>query len=254
VTALSLTACVILIALWVRSNTTRNDFWYWKFAINQPSVVIGSISGQLLICLAPVEINLTRPALKFERVNELFFRVTLDDNDATQLWDTSSHWPIRIAHGSIVRSHSLEISYWFLTLGTAAIAVVPWIHRFRFLPKRFSLRTMFVVSTVLAITFVTVHQKRMIKMARDEYEVTLPRWQLTLEDATNTIAASEALLEAESSAIWISHSTAVARHLKRLDKMLHDAEVRFRGYESPEGREFHRKDCVRIRSEIAKYN
>jgi hypothetical protein len=90
VTALSLTACVLLVVFWVRSNTTRDDFWYWKFAINQPSVVIGSINGRLLVCIAPVEIILTRPTLKFERANELLFRVTLDDNDARQLWDTSS--------------------------------------------------------------------------------------------------------------------------------------------------------------------
>jgi hypothetical protein len=41
VTALSLTACGLLVVFWVRSNTTRVDFWYWKFAINRPSVVIG---------------------------------------------------------------------------------------------------------------------------------------------------------------------------------------------------------------------
>jgi hypothetical protein len=47
VTVLSLTACVLLIALWVRSYY-GGDYLYWNFAYHR-SVLVGSTHGRLVI-------------------------------------------------------------------------------------------------------------------------------------------------------------------------------------------------------------
>jgi hypothetical protein len=122
VTALCLTACVLLIALWVRS--------YSRFESNR----------WLLSAMGRVYIN-GRFILSPENEDK-----ELDVEHYQTRFGTSG---LRIRGNAKVSSMGADfvMPYWTLTLLAAILAAVPW------LPwsKRFSLRTLLIVTTLIAV-------------------------------------------------------------------------------------------------------
>jgi hypothetical protein len=125
VTVLGLTACVLLVALWVRS--------YWWF----DSTSIGGIlsaKGRVYI----------QGSINFE--SEDLLNAPVPD---VQMYQTRFGTNVIFARGvkiTMVRADAV-LPYWALTLLAAILATVPW------LPwsNRFSLRTLLIVATLVAV-------------------------------------------------------------------------------------------------------
>src|SRR5688500_17634292 len=133
VTAVSLTACVLLVALWVRS--------YWRCDIFEgdypPSyLIVGSVRGYLGIGWEGDPLA-----------------------DATSLvWEFDSYPPdydeelpslitLGFEYKRSAIGASLLIPYWFPVIVTGLLAVALIIRR----PKRFSLRTLLIATTLVAV-------------------------------------------------------------------------------------------------------
>jgi hypothetical protein len=124
VTALSLTACVLLVALWVRS--------YWRTdAITGP---VGA-TRWFIIHTTPNQLNvLVSHPLARDRMR----------------WKTHSHvnaGKLRWKFNSQQYAISLVIPIWFAALCSVVIAAAPWSG----LSKRFSLRTLLIVTALVAV-------------------------------------------------------------------------------------------------------
>jgi hypothetical protein len=125
VTASSLTACVLLVALWVRSNWYLDEFWIplpYSRALGCVSVAnCGSIGLQR---------------------RELDPSVYIVGYSSTDDWQTERG----VLRGfSIIRESDVfywNVPYWFLVL---LFAVIPW------LPYRFSLRTLLIATALVAV-------------------------------------------------------------------------------------------------------
>jgi len=132
VTALSLTACVLLVALWVRSHYFYDDvrvplpgmrmfdftsfpehldFHVWNDLDRNPQWEFRSLS---LDELAEERIELPTTGLGF------------------YAWLESNYWGIRLPH-------------WFLVLLTSTLATLPWLR------SRFSVRTLLIATTLVAV-------------------------------------------------------------------------------------------------------
>ena len=110
VTALSLTACVLLIALWVRS------YWYWE------------------------SLNWYFSTTKYINVSSDAGQLSLGVGDLPGVMP--GYWrgkPGVYVGGQFVMPHLL------LLLGTAVLSALPW------LPWRFSLRTLLIATTLVAV-------------------------------------------------------------------------------------------------------
>jgi hypothetical protein len=131
VTALSLTACVLLIALWVRS------YWRTYYILglrgNVGEFSIGSENGRVG-CIWP-----TTPLSIF----------------SVERWQFGSESPDRTPfpgvlgfyYGDLVLGLSgIILPYWFIVLAMAATAISPWLPWSR----RFSLRTLLIATTLIA--------------------------------------------------------------------------------------------------------
>jgi hypothetical protein len=143
VTALSLTACVLLVALWVRSYKAYDG-------------IIGHVSKNRLINAHSFEgylgvgtsvwPSLPPPFTDYEpgHVN------SLSASDEGKTWflvdDTGSRWRLYVATGPNQES-GIVAPHWFVATLTAGIAVAPWITW----SKRFSLRTLLIATTLAAI-------------------------------------------------------------------------------------------------------
>jgi hypothetical protein len=127
VTALSLTACVLLIALWVRSYR----------------------SIDLLCCPIPgahsFEIQSKHGwlGIRWLRDAKWHFAIYSMDEGANSVVDT--YWPRRIALIENARQTALIIPHSFPVLLLCGLAVVPW------MPGRFSLRTLLIATTLVAL-------------------------------------------------------------------------------------------------------
>jgi hypothetical protein len=128
VTALSLTACVLLIALWVRS--------YWRFDgiyklyKNGMSLTLASNNGAILIP---------------DEKQTLFVRY------AHQGWKLRSKRAVPIILNAqwmpAPGKPLVVIPHWFPVLLFSTLAAVPWIHW----SKRFSLRALLIATTLVAV-------------------------------------------------------------------------------------------------------
>ena len=135
VTALSLTACVLLIALWVRS--------YRKFEW----VVIRVPGAYLRIVSYPAALQIMK---------EPFF---VDEQLAQSPWQiherprhpsVTGYYLPRITKGQwpFLSEAVLIVPYWVLLSVAALLAALPWIRQ---LGRRFSLRTLFIATTLVAV-------------------------------------------------------------------------------------------------------
>jgi hypothetical protein len=129
VTALCLAACVLLVALWVRS--------YWRLHILQKrtgfaAVQISSVKGR--IAIAQLD---RRAAIGASYLN-------VESGDAAD-WRMGGVSGFAYYDDGIVTA--FVAPHWSLALLSAALAVTPWISR----SCRFSLRTLFITTTLVAL-------------------------------------------------------------------------------------------------------
>jgi hypothetical protein len=138
VTALCLTASVLLIALWVRS-------YWWADSIDIPMssetmFYFESRKGELYLSLYD-DTGVDTSGLPPQRRTSKWLVDEVDElpNEFSTFewyWDTSYK--------------SVGLPTWLPLIGFITAAVVPWISR---LPRRFSLRTLLIATTLVAIAF-----------------------------------------------------------------------------------------------------
>jgi hypothetical protein len=126
VTALSLTACVLLIALWVRS------YWWWD-----------SVSLNHLVFWS-ADIESSRGGITASAGEDRDFPWTYDRHTyrAAGLNQTFEISVMITGQGA-----RLAVPYWILICTLIPIATIPWLHWSR----RFSLRTLLIATTVVAV-------------------------------------------------------------------------------------------------------
>jgi hypothetical protein len=137
VTALSLTACVLLVALWVRSNRWADDVWI-PLPLNR-DIGLTSESGCVSISLFRRDMTPPYP-----------FGWSSSDMNRTR-----NPVPPTNSGFRVVREPDYSLIYvpnWFLALLAAVFAAVPWVNRIR----RYSLRTLLIVTTLVAVGLGTV--------------------------------------------------------------------------------------------------
>jgi hypothetical protein len=140
VTALSLTACVLLIALWVRS------YWIADGFASANSWAVVSLRGELLVSV----LDNSGVGGGFEvgygaaKINEEF--------DSWNLYAVATPtWNVFFARGGALPGWFHLVAVKFLTLLiiplVIALSTCPWIHWSR----RFSLRTLLIATTLVAV-------------------------------------------------------------------------------------------------------
>jgi hypothetical protein len=128
-----LVACVASIGLWVRS------YWWWDWAEGQASALfhvrVFSGHGQFGIETSlRTKANSQLWSMSSTSVETLM--AGIDPGSFSRIWG-------RFEFGS----YGLFLPYWFLVPVFATLSAVPWIRP----PRRFSLRTLFIAITFLAI-------------------------------------------------------------------------------------------------------
>ena len=135
VTALSLTACVLLIVLWVRSC------WYVDALYIAHSHCVVSMRDKLYI-----DAGIARPAILPSS------EYHLGPLDTLSIWNSENK--VSVGYEGVVASWPANWTtvypIWGLTLMTAALAAAPWT------PHRFSLRTLLIAMTLVAVVLGTI--------------------------------------------------------------------------------------------------
>jgi hypothetical protein len=132
---------IALCVLWVRS--------YWHFdqiegQLFQRNLFLASASGQIRLSVIespkPVALNLASSRIEGDRVGLILTRT-----DGTNLWLL----PLFVAS---LAPTAKCVWMWYLlpTFLVIVLSALPWIH---YLPRRFSLRTMLIAATLIALTF-----------------------------------------------------------------------------------------------------
>jgi hypothetical protein len=139
VSVLSLTTCVLLVALWVRSYRAREEF---RGFLGKHVLSIPSARGELGIGLWGWQSNSFGWTLRSDS----------DSEDTKSLWPPAKgrpplsslgiHWFRSLAPDMTL----LIIPYWLLVLSTATIAAATWV----WYSRQFRLRTMFIAWTLVA--------------------------------------------------------------------------------------------------------
>ena len=120
-------ACVLLIALWVRS------YWWADNALNVLGHDLISIHGNVVI----------DDTIRFEFADDRIIWLGGGTND--RFWFV----PISLAHAAHARQGSgIAVPYWFLVFPLAVLTSAPWLSQIRW---RFSLRTLLIATTLVAV-------------------------------------------------------------------------------------------------------
>ena len=128
VTALSLTACVLLIALWVRSYWS-DDMWH-GYISNTRVATVGSIHGRAGVRIETVDPMLNYHAIGFRSWPSGWIGYP-KKNKVNTVW-TDDQFAVTVPYGLLV-------------LLFATLAPIPWIKR------RFSLRTLLIAIALIAV-------------------------------------------------------------------------------------------------------
>ena len=136
VTALSLTACVLLVALWVQS-LSRTDLLEWN--------ITGNAGVAALSYRARADFWVGRMSVQLESDRVAFGIYYYPSR-------VNIHSPVRFGfefmHNSPaptgVASFGIKMPYWFIVLCTVVLAAAPWIK------WRFSLRTLLIATALVA--------------------------------------------------------------------------------------------------------
>jgi len=121
-------ACVLLIALWVRSHRKVDHV---SVGIVRQVLSFDSNGRLLIISLRPARLS-SWP-------------------DTTSLFLKHTYPTLRIRQGPN-GGLAIQTRHWIAVLATGLITVLPWIHW----PKRFSLRTLLIAATVIAAILGTI--------------------------------------------------------------------------------------------------
>lgn len=119
--------CLLLIALWVRS------YWWWDNLNVGARHSIDSVGGQLMV---EEEIAFSVPDWMASSTAELL--------------GSYIRWTTFVADGATSRGIGTAIPDWLLVFSTAVLAASPW------LPWRFSLRTLLIATTLVAVLLGTI--------------------------------------------------------------------------------------------------
>jgi hypothetical protein len=139
VTALSLMACVLLIALWVRSYRTP-DFIRATFASSR-MLYVNSLFGRIdVVSFMPVQPD--KPSWKIES-----FQAGEWDQEAWTFGENDGTFGFLFRLSPINKDWRFMLPHWFLVAVSAVSGIVPWIQ----LSKRFSLRTLLIATTLVAV-------------------------------------------------------------------------------------------------------
>jgi hypothetical protein len=135
VTALSLTACVLLIALWVRSYWWADDVG--TLSIGGHEITAGSYCGVTTFLIYDAA-DAAQSEMYFDwyEIEEDYVPVAAFFN---YYWIEESYW--------VTGTTCIIIPHWFWVSVSLSIAAIPWIHR----SKRFSLRTLLIATTLVAV-------------------------------------------------------------------------------------------------------
>ena len=135
ISALSLTACVLLVVLWVRSYKYI-DFFVWRCGDSRELVCMSSKSG--------ITVDLQRVGLPWSHARSWFVESrTIQENERMKL-DFS--YPPSILWFRVADSY-VKMPHWFLVLVSLSLITTPWFPWSR----RFSLRTLLIATTLVAV-------------------------------------------------------------------------------------------------------
>jgi hypothetical protein len=141
VTALSLTACVLLIALWVRSYSRLETISFRGRGANSVSIIKGSLL-----------------------INAARLTFIVDDDSAIGIKTYSNRKPLAggrifissmqpISHLNYVLRGGWKFPIWLLVAALVVVAALPWLPWWS---RRFSLRTLLIATTLIAVGLGTV--------------------------------------------------------------------------------------------------
>jgi hypothetical protein len=137
VTAFSVTACVLLVALWVRSY-----WWLTTYANDYISFTTADGVFQLTWLNDPSLYDNGWTNISMEEFNRMAYgSATRPVSSASKLLPNFGLGPLW-----------LVIPIWFLVIVAGAFAIFPWIHW----SKRFSLRTLLIATTLVAMGLGTI--------------------------------------------------------------------------------------------------
>jgi hypothetical protein len=138
VTALSLTVCVLLIALWVRSYSRLETISFRGRGANSVSIIRGSLfinaAGFTFIVDDDVAIGITSSSNRRRRVGGRIF--------------ISSMHPISHFKDIVPRVKGWKFPIWLLVAASVVVAALPWL---TWWSTRFSLRTLLIATTLVAV-------------------------------------------------------------------------------------------------------
>jgi hypothetical protein len=136
VTALGLTACLLLVALWVRSYTWRDELGV-LFDGNSKLALLQSHPGRLNASLNHAG-------------SDTFSQEAYSQIISTQRWTPPRDEGFRPFVPRIwagVHSNGIELPYWLLICAAGTLATIPWLRWSR----RFSLRTLLIATRLVAV-------------------------------------------------------------------------------------------------------
>ena len=140
VTALSLTACVLLIALWVRSYWWADDVG--TLSIGGYEITAGSYCG-------------TTTFLIYENadaaLSEMYFDCYEIEKDHYQVTAFFDYYRIEESYWDTAAT-CITMPHWFWASVSLSIAGIPWISSY----KRFSLRSLLIAITLVAMVLGTI--------------------------------------------------------------------------------------------------
>jgi hypothetical protein len=122
-------ACVLLVVLWVRS------YWWSDFTHRKSPINICSIEGKLLIGCTLTHVSIRNPTLA-RRANP----PKMNDPPIFGFYPASMRdWVFTFA------THGLALPYWLCVIVLTLMTAAPWV------PSRFSLRTLLIATTLIAV-------------------------------------------------------------------------------------------------------
>jgi hypothetical protein len=147
-TALSLTACVLLIVLWVRS-------YWWMDTINSvpyrdaPVLAVDSCQGRLVFMCYEVEIPTWSGEVSVGCDVSSYEIEELALFDELPEWGGAFGFNLQWQWGALPY---IAVPHWFLAGLLGTIGLIPW------LPwsKRFSLRTLLIATTLVAVALAMI--------------------------------------------------------------------------------------------------
>jgi hypothetical protein len=133
VSVVSVICCLLIIVLWVRSIHTW-DRCYWPRQSN--GVQLNSDTGHVVLIVGPRAPGSPNYFLVGHQPSTDISGTFYDDDILGFYFERSSG------------GFRLDVPFWFLSLAIAGVAVAPWIRQ---LPRRFSLRTLLIGTTIIAL-------------------------------------------------------------------------------------------------------